>query len=51
MENLQYKIAIFENNSVNEQILDASIFDTMTVTKCYCKLDSESYVEGKIKIN
>ena len=45
MERPQYIIAGFENNNVNEQTHDASTFDVMNVTECYCKIGSEFYPE------
>ena len=41
MERPQYIIVGFENNNVNEQTHDASTFDIMNVTECYCKIGSE----------
>ena len=38
MERPQYIIVSFENNNVNEQTHDASTFDVMNVTECYCRL-------------
>ena len=38
MERPQYIIVGFENNNVNEQTHDASTFDVMNVTECYCKM-------------
>ena len=43
MERPEYIIVVFENNKVNEQTHDASTFDIMNVTECYCKIDSEFY--------
>ena len=51
MERLQYIVAGFENNKVNEQIHDASTFHIMNVTECYCKIGSESYPEDRMNIN
>ena len=51
MERPQYKIVGFENNNVNEQTHDASIFDIMNVTECYCKIGSEFYPEDRMNIN
>ena len=51
MERPQYKIVGFENNNVNEQTHDASTFDVMNVTECYCKIGSEFYPEDRMKIN
>ena len=50
MENPQYIIIGFENNNVNEQTHDASTFDIMNVTECYCKIDSEFYPEDRMNI-
>ena len=36
MEKPQYIIVGFENNNGNEQTLDASTFDEMNATECYC---------------
>ena len=38
MERPQYVVVGFENNNVNEQTHDASTFDIMKVTECYCKI-------------
>ena len=51
MERPQYIIVGFENNTVNEQTHDASTFDVMNVTECYCKIGSEFYPEDKMNIN
>ena len=51
MERPQYIIVGFENNNVNEQSNDASTFDIMNVTECYCKIGSEFYPEDRIIIN
>ena len=51
MERPQYIIVGFENNNVNEQTHDASTFDVMNVTECYCKIGSEFYPEGRMNIN
>ena len=51
MERPQYKIVGFENNNVNEQTHDASTFDVMNVTECYCKIGSEFYPEDRMNIN
>ena len=40
VERPQYIIVGFENNTVNEQTHDASTFDIMIVTECYCKIVS-----------
>ena len=50
-ERPQYIIVGFENNNVNEQTHDASTFDIMNVTECYCKIGSEIYPEDRININ
>ena len=50
MERPQYIIVGFETN-INEQTHDASTFDIMNVTECYCKIGSEFYPEGRININ
>ena len=49
MERPQYIIVGFENNNVNEQTHDASTFDVMNVTECYCKIGSEFYPEDRMK--
>ena len=41
MERPQYIIVVFEIYNVNEQTHDASTFDIMNVTECYCKTGSE----------
>ena len=51
MERSQYIIVGFENNNVNEQTHDASTFDIMNVTECYCKIDSELYPEDRMNNN
>ena len=50
MERPQYTIVGFENNKVNEQTHDASIFHIMNVTECYCKIGSEFYPEDRMNI-
>ena len=40
MERPQYIIIGFEINNVYEQTHDASTFDIMNVTECYCKIGS-----------
>ena len=39
------------NNNGNEQTHDASTFDIMNVTECYCKIGSEFYPEDRMNIN
>ena len=51
MERPQYIIFGFENNNVNEQTHDASTFNIMNVTECYCKIGSEFYPEDRMNIN
>ena len=51
MKTPQYIIVGFENNIVNEQTHDASTFDVMNVTECYCKIGSEFYPEDRMNIN
>ena len=51
MQRPQYIIVGFENNNVNEQTHDASTFDIMNVTECYCKIGSEFYPEDRMNIN
>ena len=50
-ERPQYIVVDFENNNVNEQTHDASTFDIMNVTECYCKIGSEFYPEDRMNIN
>ena len=50
MERAQYILVGFENNNVNEQTHDASKFDIMNVTECYCKIGSEFYLEDRMDI-
>ena len=50
MERPQYIIVGFENNNVNEQTHDASTFEIMNVTECYCKTGSECYPEDRMNI-
>ena len=49
-ERPQYIIIGFKNN-VNEQTHDASTFDIMNATECYCKIGSEIYPEDRMNIN
>ena len=51
MERPQYIIIGFENINVNEQNHDASTFDIMNVTECFCKIGSEFYPEDRLNIN
>ena len=51
MERSQYIIVGFENNNVNEQTHEASTFDIINVTECYCKIASEFYPEDRMNIN
>ena len=51
MEKPQYIIVGFENNNVNEQTHDASTFDVMNVTECYCKIGSEFYPKDRMNIS
>ena len=37
----------FENNNVNEQTHDASTFNMMKVTDCFCKNGSEFFPEDR----
>ena len=41
----------FERNNVIEQTHDASTFDVMNVTECYCKIGSEFNPEDRMNIN
>ena len=51
MERPQNIIVGFENINVNEQTHDASTFDIMNVTECYCKIGSKFYPEDRMNIN
>ena len=51
MERPQYIAIGFENNNVIEQTQDASTFDIMNVTECYCKIGCELYPENRMNIN
>ena len=51
MERPQHIRVGFENNNVNEQTHDASTFDVMNVTECYCKIGSEFYPEDRMNNN
>ena len=51
MERPQYIIVGFEISNVNEQTHDASTFDIMNVTECYCKIGSEFYPEDRMNNN
>ena len=44
-------VKLSNNNNVNEQIHDASTFDLMNVTECYCNIGSEFYPEDRMNIN
>ena len=48
MERPQCIIIGFENNNVNERTHDASTFDIMNVTECYCKIGREFYPEDRM---
>ena len=41
----------FENNNANEQITDASVFNIMDASECYCKIGSGFYPEDRINIS
>ena len=49
IERRQYIIVGFENN--NDLTHDASTFDIMNVTECYCKIGSEFYPEDRMNIS
>ena len=52
MKRPQYIIVVgFENNNANEKTHDASTFDIMNVTECYCKIGSEFHPEDRMNIN
>ena len=51
MERPQYIIVGFENISVKEQTHDASTFDILNITECYCKIGSEFFPEDRMNIN
>ena len=51
MERSQCIIVGFENNNVNEQTHDASTYDIINVTECYCKIGSGFYPEDRMNIN
>ena len=51
MEIPQYITIGFKKNNVNVQTHDASTFDIMNVTECYCKIVSEFYPEDRLNIN
>ena len=51
MERPQHIINGSENNNINEQSHDASTFDIMNVTECYCKIGSEFYPEDGMNNN
>ena len=50
MEKPQNIIVGFENNNVNEQIEDATTFDVMNVTECYCKISGEFYPDDRMNL-
>ena len=47
----QYFMVIFENNNVNDQTNDSSIFNEMDVTKCFRKTGSVTYPEDRLNFN
>ena len=47
----QWSVTDFENINVNEQTHDASTFDKMNVTECYCKIGREYYPEDRMIFN
>ena len=51
MERPKYIIIGFETIKVIEQTHDASTFDIMKITECYCKIGSEFYPEDRMNIN
>ena len=51
METPQNIIIDFENNNVDEQTHDASTFDMMNATECYCRIGREFYPEDRMNIN
>ena len=51
MERPHYIIVGFEINNVNEQTHDASTFDVMNVSECYCKIGNEFSPEDRMNIN
>ena len=51
MEGPQYTIIVSEDNNVNEQTHDATTFDLMNVSECFCKIGSEFYREDRMIIN
>ena len=51
IERPQYIMVGFENKNVSEQTHDASTFDIMNITECYCKIGSEFYPEDRMNIN
>ena len=51
MESPQYIIVGFENNKINEQTHDASTFNIMNVTECYCRIGCEFYPEDRMNTN
>ena len=51
IERPQCIIVGFENNNLNEQAHDASTFDIMNVTECFCKIGSEFYPKDRMNIN
>ena len=50
-ERPRYIIVGFKSSNVNEQTHDASTFDIMNVTECYCKIGSEFFPEDRMNIN
>ena len=51
MERPHYIIFVFENINDDEQTHDASTFDIMKFTECFCKIGSEFYPEDRMNIN
>ena len=44
-------IVTFENNNVNDQTNDSSIFNEMDVTECFCKIGYVTYPDNRMTIN
>ena len=47
----QYIIVSFENNNVNTKTTDASIFNEMDKTECFCKIGSVAYPDNRLTNN
>ena len=51
MQRPQFIIIGFEDINIKDKTHDASTFDIMNVTECYCKIGSEFYPKDRMNIN